>query len=99
MKDSDKMAHLVSDWQNELSKILGRNPRDIVFRAKEGTLFSHDDTRSGVAQLVADGILKTLNHRLSSTTARLHPFHPNGCNDGVDVYRLVRTVYVPLSFE
>ena len=86
VKDNDEMAHLVSDWQNELSKILGRNPKDIVFRAKEGTLFSHDDTRSSVAQLVADGILKMLNHRLSSTTARLHPFDPNGCNDGVDVY-------------
>ena len=27
-----------------------------------------------------------LNHRLSSATARLEPFHMNGCNKRVDVY-------------
>jgi len=84
--DNEDMNRLVRSWQSELSEILGRNPADIVFRAKEGTLFSHDDTRSSVAQLVADGILKILNRRLSTAkTASLKPRF-EGCENQIDVY-------------
>lgn len=69
---SSVMKQKLSSWHDELSKILGRDPRDVVFQGMDGLLFSHNDSRSSVANIVADGILKVLNNRLSSGRGKLN---------------------------
>lgn len=80
----NEMDARVDEWREELrSSFLGRNPNEIVYEGREGELFRADQTRSDVAQVVADGILDSINRHHNVTSQNVG----GRCETfGVDLY-------------